>query len=74
MDIRFVSSLNPEDEIRLAQGLLTAIAGVLDQLPIAYTLRIDAGSRTFHHSHTSAEATLLAPGLDAVSGCETSST
>ena len=53
MEIRFVSSLTAEDEIRLAQGLLTAFASLLDQWPIAYTLRIDAGESTvLRHSHS----------------------
>ena len=53
MNIRFVSSLNPEDEIRLAEGLLTAFASLLDQFPIAYTLTIEAGeSRVLQHSHS----------------------
>lgn len=53
MDIHFVSSLAPEDEARLAEVLMTALTGVLDQLPIAYTLKIDAGgSSVLRHSHT----------------------
>jgi hypothetical protein len=52
MNIRFVSSLTAEDEIRLAEGLLTAFASLLDQFPIAYTLKIEAGeSRILQHSH-----------------------
>ena len=57
MDIRFVSSLTPEDEIRLAQGLLAAVASLLDSAPITYTLRIEAGAgRVFHHSHSPADS------------------
>ena len=52
MDIRFVSSLTPEDELRVAEGLLLALTSFLDQLPIAYTLRIEASTRVFHHHHT----------------------
>ena len=53
MDIHFVSSLAPEDEARLAEVLMTALTGVLDQLPIAYTLQIDAGAASvLRHSHT----------------------
>jgi hypothetical protein len=56
MEIRFVSSLTPDDEIRLADGLLTALISVLDRLPIAYSLRIDAGgSRVLQHSHAPEE-------------------
>lgn len=63
MDIHFVSSLSPEDEIRLAEGLITALAAVLDQLPIAYTLRIDAaGSRVLSHSHTPDDRLAMQPG------------
>ena len=66
MDIHFVSSLTPEDEIRLAHGLLAALASLLDQAPITYTLRIEAGgSRVFHHSH-SPEEPIIDPRADVV--------
>lgn len=53
MDIRFISSLTPEDENRIAPGLLAAIASVLDRLPIAYTLRFETiGGRSFQHTHS----------------------
>jgi hypothetical protein len=40
MEIRFVSSLTPEDEERLAQPVLDLVCSFLDRLPIVYTLRI----------------------------------
>ena len=40
MEIRFVSSLTPEDENTFAPALLKAFGALLDQMPIAYTLRI----------------------------------
>jgi hypothetical protein len=53
MNIRFVSSLTAEDEIRLAEGLLTAFSSLLDQFPIAYTLKIEAGEGlVLQHSHS----------------------
>lgn len=53
MDIRFISSLTPDDENRLAPGLLTAIAAVLDRLPLAYTLRFETtAGLSFQHVHT----------------------
>ncbi len=53
MDIRFISSLTPDDENRLAPALLAALASVLDQLPIAYTLRFETVTgRTFQHGHS----------------------
>jgi hypothetical protein len=56
MNIRFVSSLTTEDEIRLAEGLLTAFASLLDQFPISYTLKIEAGdSLVLQHSHAPGE-------------------
>ena len=52
MNIRFISSLTPEDEDRLAPALLKAVGTLLDQLPIAYTLRIEtSGSTVFQHAH-----------------------
>src|SRR3954469_13372660 len=53
MDIRFVSSLTSEDEKLFAPALLKAVAAILDQLPIAYTVRIETtGAEVFQHAHT----------------------
>jgi len=52
MDIRFISSLTAEDEEQFAPVLMKAVCTLLDQLPIAYTVRIETiGARTFAHSH-----------------------
>ena len=40
MDIRFVSSLTPDDEDRLAQVLAQVVSSILDRLSIAYAIRI----------------------------------
>lgn len=57
MDIRFVSSLTAEDENMIAPALLKAAGALLDQLPIAYTLRIETtGSQVLQHTHTGAPA------------------
>ncbi len=48
MNIRFTSSLTPDDENTLAPALLTALGAILDLLPIAYAIRIEtADSRVF---------------------------
>jgi hypothetical protein len=48
MNIRFISSLTAEDEDQFAPAVLKAVSALLDQLPIAYTMRIEtAGSRVF---------------------------
>ena len=53
MDIRFISSLTPDDENRIASALLGALASVLDRLPIAYTLRVETVTgRSFQHGHS----------------------
>lgn len=53
MNIRFVSSLTTEDELRLAEGLLAAFTSLLDQFPLAYTLKIEAGGGgVLQHSHS----------------------
>ncbi len=55
MDIRFVSSLTSEDEKLFAPALLKAVAAILDQLPIAYTVRIETtGADVFQHAHAHA--------------------
>jgi hypothetical protein len=52
MEIRFVSSLTAEDENLFAPALLKALGAILDQLPIAYTLRIETtGAEVFQHAH-----------------------
>ena len=52
MEIRFVSSLTAEDENSFAPALLKAVSAVLDQLPIAYTVRIETtGAQVFQHTH-----------------------
>jgi hypothetical protein len=52
MEIRFISSLTAEDENLFAPALLKAVGALLDQLPIAYTMRIETtGAQVFQHSH-----------------------
>lgn len=59
MEIRLVSSLTPEDEARLAPTLLAALTALLDQLPIAYTVRVNTMSgRALHHTHSPVEVCL----------------
>ena len=56
MEIRFVSSLTAEDENLFAPGLLKAIGAILDQLPIAYTVRIETtGAQVFQHTNAGPE-------------------
>jgi hypothetical protein len=52
VNIRFVSSLSPEDENLFAPLLLKAASALLDQLQIAYAIRIETtGAQLFEHSH-----------------------
>ena len=56
MNIRFVSTLTAEDEANFAPALLRAVGSLLDQLPIAYTVRIEtSGDQVFQHSHPAAD-------------------
>lgn len=58
MDIRFISSLTAEDENAFAPALLKAVGAILDQFPIAYTLRVETtGAQVFQHTHHSFETT-----------------
>jgi hypothetical protein len=41
MDIHVVSTLTTEDEDRVADALIAALADLFDGLPIAYALRIE---------------------------------
>jgi hypothetical protein len=57
MEIRFVSSLTADDEDQFAPALVAAVTALLDQLPIAYTLRVEtAGSLVLQHTHGAASA------------------
>lgn len=61
MDIRFISSLTPEDENAFAPALLKAVGAVLDQFPIAYTVRIETtGAQTYQHTHPAFDGPLPA--------------
>lgn len=51
MNIRFTSSLTPEDENMIAPALLGALAKILNLLPIAYVVRIDTSdAQVYQHS------------------------
>jgi len=52
MEIRFVSSLTADDEDLFAPAVLKAVSALLDQLPIAYTIRIETtGAQVYQHTH-----------------------
>ena len=51
MEIRFVSSLTEEDEDALAPIVLNAIGALLEQFPLAYTLRIETCGKRVHQRH-----------------------
>lgn len=52
MEIRFISSVTPEDENTYAPTVMKAVTSILDQLPIAYTLRLEtAGAQVYQHTH-----------------------
>ena len=69
MDIRFVSSLTSEDERLFAPALLKAVAAILDQLPIAYTVRIETtGADVFQHAHAVEEPLKVVKRLIGVPG------
>ena len=62
MNIRFTSSLTPEDENAFAPVLLNALVGILDLLPIAYMIRIDTSdAKAYQHVGT---ASGLAPSSE----------
>jgi hypothetical protein len=56
MEIRFISSLTAEDEDFFAPAVLKAVSALLDQLPIAYTLRVETtAARVYQHTHVAPE-------------------
>jgi hypothetical protein len=63
MDIRFISTLTADDENQIAPALVKAVSALLDQLPIAYTVRVETtGAQVFQHSHPSFEASYSGSG------------
>jgi hypothetical protein len=53
MNIRFTSSLTPEDENLIAPVILRALSAILAVMPIAYNVRIDtADSKVYQLSGT----------------------
>jgi hypothetical protein len=64
MEIRFISSLTPEDENAFAPALLKAVGAVLDQFPLAYTIRIETtGAQVYQHTHPSFDGGMSASAL-----------
>jgi hypothetical protein len=57
MNIRFISTLTADDENQIAPALVKAVGALLDQLPIAYTVRVETtGAQVYQHSHPAFEA------------------
>jgi hypothetical protein len=51
LNIRFISSLTPDDEDLLAPALMKAIAALLGQVQLAYSLQIEtSGAQVLHHT------------------------
>jgi hypothetical protein len=64
MNIRFTSSLTPEDENVLAPALLKAIGGILDLLPITYVIRIDTSdAQVYQHGGSGGRLEAMKDGL-----------
>jgi len=61
MDLRFISTLTPDDEDRYAPMILAAIKALLDLTPITYSVRITTANATVLH-HTKTEPTVVGPG------------
>jgi hypothetical protein len=62
VNIRFTSSLTPEDENAIAPALLNAVIGILDLLPIAYSIRIDTSdAQIYQHSGLGVESQTAVP-------------
>ena len=65
MEIRLVSSLTAEDELKMAPAVLDALGEVLNQLPISYTLRFrTADGKGFAHYHLPEAAAAVSDSLD----------
>jgi hypothetical protein len=61
MDIRFMSSLTPDDESQLAVAILAAARGLLEQFDLPYTIRIETSDgRVLQHRSVPAETLVRA--------------
>jgi hypothetical protein len=73
MEIRFISSLTAEDEELFAPAVLKAASALLDQLPLAYTIRIETtGAQVYQHTHVGPD--VRETGLDVANGSKSSGT
>ena len=60
VDIRFTSTLTSEDENIVAPAILTALASILDLLPIVYMIRIDTvDAHVYQHTGPAAKVVSL---------------
>jgi hypothetical protein len=51
LNIRFISSLTPDDEDLLAPALMKAVTALLGQVHLAYSLQIEtSGAQVLHHT------------------------
>lgn len=65
MDIHVVSTLTAEDEDRVADALVSALAELLDGLPIAYALRIEtSGAKVVQRTNLETIDRPSVPGFD----------
>lgn len=52
MEISFISSLDAQEEERIASVLIAAVSALLDESSVPYTVRIrTSGQRLFQRSH-----------------------
>lgn len=64
MEITFISSLDSEEEDRLAPAIVSAISALLDDTSFAYTIRVrTTGLKVFSHSHPSFRSPAASDGL-----------
>ena len=59
--VRFVSSLNQEEETLFACALLKAACRLLDLMPIAYSIRIETSANSVYEHSKPAEDSLRLP-------------
>ena len=67
MDIRFVSSLTPDDEDRLATVLAQVVGSLLGRSSIAYAVHIRTkGGKEVVESSATKPLTIVSPDIEAV--------
>ena len=65
MEIRFVSTLTPDEENRIAAFLLDSVKSLLDRFPLTYSIRITTSdARVFQYGRSDGDGRMVTADID----------